>query len=48
MGCTRSEVSSGIKRRQAAEAIGQAIEKIGNLLAVHFPPKPDDTNELEI
>ncbi len=39
-------IVDGIKQKRQAEAICEAVEKIGNLLKEHFPIKPDDTNEL--
>jgi putative membrane protein len=40
-------ITDGIKQKRAVDAICAAIEKIGALLASHFPVKPDDTDELE-
>lgn len=37
----------GIKKGKHADAICNAIEKIGDLLYAHFPIKPDDTDELK-
>lgn len=36
----------GIRAKKAGEAICAAIAEIGSKLAVHFPPRADDTNEL--
>jgi len=41
-----SAVAQGISRRRAAESLCEAIRAIGADLAEHFPPRPDDTNEL--
>jgi putative membrane protein len=38
---------SGIKKQRQADAICEGIGKIGQLLADHFPIKPDDTDELK-
>ena len=40
-------ITDGIKQKRAADAICAAVEKIGALLAEHFPIKPDDTDELK-
>ena len=40
-------IVDGIKQKRAAQAICAAVEKIGALLAAHFPIKPDDTDELK-
>jgi putative membrane protein len=39
-------VTKGIQEGQAGQALCQAIEGIGLLLAEHFPRFPDDTDEL--
>jgi putative membrane protein len=39
-------VSRGIREGRACEALGQAIEGIGRLLAQHFPRSPGDSDEL--
>lgn len=36
----------GIKQKRTAEAICEAVEKVGNLLADHFPVREDDRDEL--
>jgi len=41
-----NEVSRGIKEGRACDALCQAIQEIGILLARHFPITPGDTNEL--
>lgn len=41
-----TSVATGIKEGRAAAALCQEIEKVGTILAQHFPIKPDDTNEL--
>jgi putative membrane protein len=40
-------ITDGIKQKRPADAICAAVEKIGVLLADHFPIKPDDTDELK-
>jgi len=40
------QVSSGVRDRQAAKALIQAIQGVGNLLAEHFPVSPGDRDEL--
>jgi putative membrane protein len=40
-------IVTGIKARQTASAICQAVDTIGALLATHFPPRPDDRDELD-
>ena len=40
-------ITDGIKQKRATGAICAAVEKIGDLLKVHFPIKPDDIDELE-
>jgi putative membrane protein len=37
----------GIKQKQQADAICEAVEQIGAILKAYFPVKPDDTNELQ-
>lgn len=39
-------IIKGIKKKKPADALCSAINKMGDKLAEHFPPKPDDTNEL--
>jgi putative membrane protein len=39
-------VVDGVKKGQLADNLELAIKQCGNLLAKHFPIKPDDTNEL--
>jgi putative membrane protein len=41
-----SELSAGIRGNRAGETLCAVINKIGNEMAMHFPRKPDDTNEL--
>ncbi len=36
----------GLRRQAFTAALTEAIEKIGGLLAEHFPPRPDEKNEL--
>lgn len=38
---------SDIKQKRAGEGIAQAVESCGDILATHFPPKDDDTNEID-
>jgi putative membrane protein len=40
------EVVGAIRKGQAAEGVGAAVDAIGARLAQHFPPSPDDINEL--
>ena len=40
-------ITDGIKQKRPADAICEAVEKIGELLKTHFPIKPDDTDELK-
>ena len=40
-------IARGIKSGQAAEALCREIKRIGEILAEHFPLKPDDSNELD-
>ena len=40
-------ITDGIKQKRPADAICEAVEKIGALLRLHFPVKPDDTDELK-
>ena len=40
-------ITAGIKQKRPADAICEALEKIGALLKAHFPIKPDDTDELK-
>jgi putative membrane protein len=40
-------ITDGIKQKRAADSICTAVEKIGAILAAHFPIKPDDTDELK-
>lgn len=39
-------VIKGIKRNEIAAGLVQAVECVGSLLAVHFPPSDDNLNEL--
>jgi putative membrane protein len=41
-----SDIALGIKDGRACEALCHQIERVGQVLAEHFPVKPDDTNEL--
>ncbi len=40
------ELSAGIRDDRACEALCAVINSIGKEMAVHFPRRPDDTNEL--
>jgi putative membrane protein len=40
-------ITDGIKQKRPADAICEAVEKIGELLKTYFPIKPDDTDELK-
>lgn len=39
-------IAEGLRRGQAAEGFEAAIKLCGQVLAAHFPPHPDDTDEL--
>jgi uncharacterized membrane protein len=39
-------MSEALKNQQFTEAVILAVERCGALLAEHFPPNPDGTNEL--
>jgi putative membrane protein len=41
-----SDMAEGIKRGNAAEILCRKIANLGEVLAQHFPAKPDDENEL--
>ena len=41
-----SDIALGIKTGRAAENLCREIGRVGEILAEHFPVKPDDTNEL--
>ncbi len=40
-------IVDGIKHNRPAESICEAVAKIGDLLKMHFPIGPDDTDELK-
>jgi putative membrane protein len=40
-------IVQGIKKRRHADAICEAVDAAGRLLAEHFPVRPDDTDELQ-
>jgi len=40
-------ITDGIRRRQPCPAICAAVQQVGDLLALHFPPRPGDTDELK-
>ena len=39
-------IVEGIRQRRQGEAICQAVAAVGDVLAAHFPIKPDDRDEL--
>jgi putative membrane protein len=39
-------VTNGLKSKQAADAYCRAIQRCGEILAAHFPRRPDDKDEL--
>jgi putative membrane protein len=39
-------IVDGMREKQAAQAICKAVEHVGDLLAEHFPIRPDDQDEL--
>jgi putative membrane protein len=41
-----NQISKGIRNHRRGEAICEAVNTIGKLLATYFPIKPDDKNEL--
>ena len=41
-----SRIVAGLKGGEAASAIIGVLEDLGSTLATHFPPRPDDTDEL--
>ena len=41
-----SDIALAIKTGKAAEILCREIKNVGEILAKHFPVKPDDTNEL--
>lgn len=45
-GATIAALVGGIKAGQPAAGMVTAIERAGAVLAAHFPPQPDDVNEL--
>jgi uncharacterized membrane protein len=42
----RDEMQSSFKRGDFGKGVVLGVEKVGNILAEHFPIKSDDTNEL--
>ncbi len=42
-----SRITEGIRKKQAAVAICDAVHMVGRVLEEHFPAKPDDTDELQ-
>lgn len=43
---TRALMAERLKAGHYTEAVVAAVQKIGELLATHFPPEPGDINEL--
>lgn len=41
-----ADIAKGVKEGQAADVLCREIKNVGDILAEHFPIKPDDTNEL--
>ncbi|NLV32064.1 MAG: hypothetical protein GXY47_13015 [Acidobacteria bacterium] len=42
----RDLIIRGIREKRAGEGICAAVDLLGKVLAEHFPPRPDDVNEL--
>jgi putative membrane protein len=42
-----SRILAAIRERRAEEGLVEAIRECGEILATPFPPRPDDTNELD-
>ncbi|MGW8187193.1 MAG: TPM domain-containing protein [Desulfobacterales bacterium] len=42
-----ASIVAGIRKQRQADAICDGIGKIGQILAAHFPIKPNDTDELK-
>ena len=40
-------VVEGVRQKRAADALAEAVDRCGDILAEHFPRKPDDRNELD-
>jgi putative membrane protein len=40
------ELAQRIRAGQTAQGLALAVERVGDILAAHVPPKPDDANEL--
>jgi uncharacterized membrane protein len=40
------EIRTHLRKQNFTEAVVIAVRKVGELLARHFPPRPDDENEL--
>ncbi len=40
-------VVAGVREKRAADALAEAVDRCGDILAEHFPRKPDDRNELD-
>ena len=40
------DMAKGIRQGRAAEVLCQGIARLGQVLAEHFPPRPDDVDEL--
>lgn len=43
---TVADLTAGIKAGQPAEALCQAVQRVGQILRTHFPYQKDDTDEL--
>ena len=41
-----ADLTAALKAGRPADGFVQAIERCGAVLAAHFPPRPDDRNEL--
>ena len=42
-----ARIVSGIKKGQQADAICEAVQDVGSILAQHFPVREDDVDELD-
>lgn len=40
------DIKSHLRSSHFTDAVVQSVQKVGRLLAQHFPPRPDDQNEL--
>ncbi len=41
-----SELAGSMRQGRAAQGLCVAVRRLGGLAAAHYPPRPDDTNEL--